>query len=88
MLSDIYWSSMTYAPNSGAAWAFFSSDGRQWALNKDFQLHALAVRRGDSSSTLPEPSAAGLALLALLAATAARRRGRANPWHPGARHAG
>lgn len=63
--SDIYWSSRIYAPASFAAWSFFTADGRQTALNKDFQLHAMAVRRGDSIGTLPEPSAAGLVTLAL-----------------------
>jgi hypothetical protein len=61
----LYWSSTNYAPNSNFAWAFFTTDGSQNAWNKGFQFIALAVRRGDSVSTVGEPGAAALSALAL-----------------------
>jgi hypothetical protein len=63
--SSLYWSSTNYAPDNQFAWAFWTANGLQSAPNKDFQLHAMAVRRGDSISTVAEPSAAALALVAL-----------------------
>jgi hypothetical protein len=80
-MDGLYWSSTTYAPNSGFAWSFFTADGRQGAWNKDFQFNALAVRRGDSTSTVPEPSAAALSALALglMAGLSRQRRRRAAP---------
>lgn len=61
----LYWSSTNYAPDSKFAWAFFTTNGDQNAWNKGFQFIALAVRRGDSVSTVGEPGAIALSSLAL-----------------------
>ena len=73
--SSLYWSSTTYAPDSHFAWSFWTATGDQHVLNKDFQLHALAVRRGDSIGTVPEPSTAWLALMPLGLLAVLRRPG-------------
>lgn len=73
--SNLYWSSTPYDPDSDFGWSFWTTNGNQSALNKDFQLFAMAVRHGDSVGTVPEPSAAVLALTAIgLISVGCRRR--------------
>ena len=52
-----YWSGTEVAPDPGAAWLFFFDGGIQSALDKDInELFAWAVRSGDVSAPIPEPS--------------------------------
>jgi hypothetical protein len=72
---DYYWLNVPYAPEANRAMSFYLPFGRQfsnWDYSTDF---ALAVHAGDigAPSAAPEPHALALTLLALAAATAARR---------------
>ena len=70
----VYWSGTEYAAPTGA-WGFVSGSGQQ--LGYDLLNHrhaAVAVRRGDVATPVPEPQTLALALLALGATAVARRR--------------
>lgn len=68
-----YWSGTQYAPESDRAWGFYANGGFQNFVYKEFSLWAVAVRPRDVAA-VPEPQTLALALLALGATLAVRRR--------------
>ncbi|MDP2787610.1 MAG: DUF1566 domain-containing protein [Pseudomonadota bacterium] len=75
--SYVYWSGTEYAPSSGSAWYFYTSQGVQNYDGKGYNYYAWAVRPGDVAAA-PVPEAESYALLALgmgLTGWLARRRG-------------
>jgi PEP-CTERM motif len=65
-----YWSGSVFSPAPGNAWGFNASNGGQGSTPQTNSLFVVAVRPGD----VPEPQTLALALLALGATVAARRR--------------
>jgi len=74
VLSLGYWSGTEYAPDPGLAWVFGTDSGFQGVGGKTNGLYAVAVRPGDVAASVPEPQTLALALLALGATMAVRRR--------------
>ena len=72
--SNFYWSGTEDAASPGRAWTFLTLDGSHHVLGKLNVLYAVAVRTGDVAAPVPEPQTLALALLALGATVAARRR--------------
>lgn len=75
-----YWSGTESSANSDDAWAFFFPSGYQSALDKFNFTSALAVRPGDVSASVPEPSTLlllgfGLAGMAVLRKRLGSREG-------------
>ena len=71
---SVYWSGTEYAPITSIAWTFTTYNGYKFYNNKNAEMPAMAVRAGDVAASVPEPQTLALALLALGAAVAARRR--------------
>ena len=71
--SYVYWAGTEYAPEPSDAWSLGTGDGFQAEVDKLEALYAVAVRPGDVAP-VPEPQTLALALLAMGAAVAARRR--------------
>jgi MYXO-CTERM domain-containing protein len=75
MQSDAYWSGTEFAPDPNNAWLFSTGNGNQFALDKNFQFYAMAVRPGDVlAAQVPEPESRLLALTGLGALALVRRR--------------
>lgn len=72
--SGVYWSSTDYAADPSLTWTFDTTFGFQSFFAKNVSLYAVAVRPGDVAVSVPEPQTLALALLALGATVAARRR--------------
>ncbi len=72
--SGDYWSGTELAWSAGNAWYFSAVDGKQAFTGKYIEFFAMAVRPGDVAAAVPEPQTLALALLALGATAAARRR--------------
>jgi hypothetical protein len=73
--STLYWSGTEYAPDPNFAWDFDPDFGFQSRDgSKGLALHAVAVRPGDVTTSVPEPQTLALALLALGATVVARKR--------------
>lgn len=51
-----YWSGTVYAPDTTYAWAFLLDHGYQGAGPQVFDFYALAVRPGQRSTSVPEPT--------------------------------
>lgn len=70
-----YWVGVAYAPSpADLAWIFFTREGYETGEIQNGVGHVLAVRPGDVTASVPEPQSCALALLALGAAAAARRK--------------
>ncbi len=70
-----YWSGTQDLPFPTDSWVFFNGNGGQYTADRSkFTFFATAVRTGDVASRLPEPQSWALALLALAATAAARKR--------------
>lgn len=72
--ASIYWSDTVYAPNTNAAWYFYTYNGQQNFFSKTSLAYAVAVRAGDVVATVPEPQTLALVLLGLGAVVATRKR--------------
>jgi hypothetical protein len=73
--STVYWSGLEFAPVADAAWLFETRYGNQYAIPKNGQLYAWAVRPGDVAA-VPEAQTYALMLAGLgLIGWRARRRG-------------
>lgn len=70
--SFYYWSGTEFG--GSAAWIFFPDNGFQVDWSQGAAYHAVAVRTGDVTASVPEPQTLALALLALGAMVVARRR--------------
>jgi len=70
--SGQYWSRTAYAPNTAAAWDFYTNGGLEGADLKTLDLYAVAVRPGDVTA-VPEPASLVL-LLSGFGVLAYRRR--------------
>ena len=69
---SVYWSGTER--DTSSAWVFYSNGGVSGAYLHSNQWFAVAVRAGDVAASVPEPQTLALALLALAATLAARRR--------------
>lgn len=70
----LYWSGTEYAPNPELARVFFFSDGFQSYDSKGHGYYAWAVRPGDVSAPIPEPSTMLLLGSGLVGLVAWRKR--------------
>ncbi|HRX69609.1 MAG: DUF1566 domain-containing protein [Candidatus Competibacteraceae bacterium] len=73
----VYWSGTEYAPGTYSAWFFNADFGNQFALNKDIENFAWAVRSGDVAAvdpSIPEPGSLTLVGLGLVGLGWVRRR--------------
>ena len=55
-----YWSGTEYTPNTGSAWLFTFNFGFQDAYTRSNNFHAWAVRPGDASAVVPDPTTMAL----------------------------
>lgn len=72
--SYAYWSGLEYAPDTGFAWGFGTSNGYQGNGDKNLAMYAVAVHPGDVAATVPEPQTLALMPLGLGAAVVASKR--------------
>ena len=71
-----YWLGLQYASRFGdQAWAFYTYDGYQSTIGKNYAFYAMAIRSGDVTA-VPEPSAALLLIIGFCALATAERRWR------------
>jgi len=63
---DVYWSGNGFAPDISRAWYVSTYSGGQHFRRKVYNFHVWAVRDGDVTATVPEPSTIGIFGLAMI----------------------